>query len=295
MSFGKDVSRGLTGNPGSDIERGTCLSVDWATGLVTVNIAGGRRVLRMAGPVPTPGDQVWVGTFGGIPLCLGPLPKASTGTVLSAPAGGKVAVKTDDGGEWSLPYNFDHATFAAQQRVAIDWDSGTVAYRLSSDPTIVAEVIAPTPPASAASSTVTREFAPTGSGSFYTRTGTWTKNDVWCSDTLIGCYFYGTQIADTIPDNARIDAVTLHVAETTNSYPSSLATFGTHGLSGRTGAPAVSNAIAVPNGSGGKSLPTSFGDALKTGAQLGIGTNRGGLHVFGTAPNSGRLVITYTT
>lgn len=295
MSLGKDVSLGLGENPGSSVERGTCVSVDWAAGLTTVNIAGGRRVLRMAGPAPTPGDQVWVATLGGIPLCLGPLPRASTGTIQAAPAGGKIAVRSDDGGDYVLPYNFDHAAFAAGQRVALDWDSATVAYRLSSDPTIVTEVVAPTPPASAANSTVTREFAPTGSGSYYTRSGTWTKNDVWCSDTLIGCYFYGTQIADTIPDGARIDAVTLHVTETTNSYPSSLATFGTHGLAGRNGAPTVSNAVTVPNGSGGKSLPTSFGDSLKNGSQLGIGTNRGGLHVFGTAPNSGRLAITYTT
>lgn len=270
-------------------ERGTCVSIDWPSGLVTVNIGGGQQAMPMAGLAPAVGDQVWVAYLAGEPLCIGPLAKSAQGTITSGPNAGKVGVRGDDGGVYSLPFNFDHAAFATGQRVAIDWQSGSVAYRLSSDSTIVAPV---TPPPVAAQRQ-TREFVPTGSGSFYSSSGTWTKNDVWCSDTLLGCYFYGTQIADTIPDTATIVSVTLNVTETTNRFPSALATIGTHGLTGRTGAPTIANAVPVPNGSGSKSLPTAFGDRLKTGEQLGLGTNHGGLHVYAVAPDSGRLIITY--
>lgn len=293
MTLGETAGKsvGQAERQGSSLERGTCVAINWATGFVTVNIGGGERVMPMMWAGPAVSDQVWVANLGGQPVCLGPLPKAAVGTVQSAPANGKVTVKGDDGLISTLPYN-DAVTFAAQQRVAIDWDSQSVAYKLASDAPVVVPVVPE--PVAPGPQRQTREFAPNGSGSFYGQSGTWTKDDVWCSDTLIGCYFYDG-IADTIPDTARIDAVQLAVTETQNSYPSSLATFGTHTLTGRNGSPAVSGAVAVSRGSGTKDLPTSFGDALKTGAARGIGTNHGGLHRFATASaGSGRLFITYT-
>jgi len=293
MGLGKSVGSGLgdADRQGSSLERGTCISLDWLAGFATVNIGGGVRKMPMLGAGPAVGDQVWVANLAGQPVCLGPLPKAAVGTIQSAPAAGKVTVKGDDGLLSTLPYN-DAVTFAAQQRVAIDWDSQSIAYKLASDAPVVVPVVPD--PVVAGPQQQTREFAPTGSGSYFASTGSWTKDDVWCSDSLIGCYFYAG-IADTIPDNAVINAVRIALTETQNSYPSSLATLGTHGLTGRTGAPAVSGAVAVPGGSGTKDLPTSFGDALKIGAARGIGTNRGGLHRFATASaGSGRLFITYT-
>jgi len=290
MSLGQEL--GKKGDPGSGLERGTCATVDWKTGLVEVNLGGGRKVMPMVGTAPSVNDQVWVATLAGQPVCLGALAKSSLGTIERGPAGGKLTVKGDDGLVSTLPFNFDHAAFAAGQRVAIDWPSGTVSYRLSSDPTIEPPA-APAPPAAVSGGQKSVEFAPIDSGSFWQGNGTWSKQDVWCTDSYLGAYFY-EGIADSIPDTSKILSVRLAVTETENRFPASLATFGTHALAGKTGAPVISGAVSVSAGSGSKDLPTAIGDALKTGAARGIGTNHGGYHRFGTAASgSGRLFITY--
>src|SRR5690606_30652751 len=104
--------------------------------------------------------------------------------------------------------------------------------------------------------------------------------EVRCSSGNIGAWFYGSTIADTIPDGAKISRVQLYVNEFYNQFPSSLATIGLHALAAKAGAPSVSSPVTISAGSGWKDLPTSFGDALKTGAKLGVGTAEGGYHKF---------------
>jgi hypothetical protein len=290
MSLGRQL--GEQGDPASGLERGMCAAVDWKSGLVEVNIGGGSKRMPMVGTAPAVNDQVWVATLAGQPVCLGSLAKASLGTVERGPSGGKLTVKGDDGLVSNLPYNFDHAPFAAGQRVALDWPSGTVMYRLSSDPTIEPPA-APAPPAAVSAGEKSVEFAPVDSGSFWQTNGSWSKQDVWCTDSYLGAYFY-EGIADSIPDTAKITGIRMALNETENRFPGSVATFGTHTLAGKSGAPVISGAVGVSAGSGSKTLPLTFGDALKTGAARGIGTNHGGYHRFGTAASgSGRLFITY--
>jgi hypothetical protein len=290
MGLGRAL--GELGDPEAALSRGTCVSLDWTTGLVEVNLGGGIKRMPMVGTGPMVGDQVWVASLAGQPVCLGSLPKSALGTIIAEPVGGKVQVRGDDQVVSTLPFNYDHEPFGVNQRVAIDWQSGTVEYRLSSDATIMPPA-APAPPAAATEGPKTVEFSPVDSGSFWQSGGSWAKADVWCTDSYLGAYFYAG-IADTIPDTAQITAVRLSVVETENRFPSSRATFGTHNLGGKSGAPVISNAVAVPAGSGTWPLPTSIGDALKTGAARGIGTNHGGYHRFGTAASgSGRLFITY--
>jgi hypothetical protein len=290
VSLGRTL--GAVPDPGASLTRGQCTALDWETGLVEVNFGGGVKRMPMLGTGPMVGDQVWVASLAGQPVCLGPLPKSALGTIVAEPADGKVQVKGDDGIVSTIPFNYDHQPLGVNQRVAIDWQSGSVSYRLSSDSTIMPPV-PPAPPAAATEGQKTVEFAPIDSGSFWQSSKAWAKTDVWCTDSYLGAYFY-EGIADTIPDTAEIISTRIAVVETENRYPSSLATFGTHALAGKTGAPAISNAMPVHTGSGTKDLSKAIGDALKTGAARGIGTNHGGYHRYGTASSgSGRLFITY--
>jgi hypothetical protein len=93
-----------------------------------------------------------------------------------------------------------------------------------------------------------------------------------------------------------ITAIAVFVDETTNYYPGSLATIGTHGLPGKSGAPITGDAVPISAGSGWKPLPNAFGGVLATGSAYGLATDHGGFHIF--APkgvgNSGALTINWT-
>lgn len=136
-----------------------------------------------------------------------------------------------------------------------------------------------------------RQFRATDSGSY--QSGTWNKDQVWCSSSNIGAWFY-PDIDKSIPDGATILSVRVYVPEFYNQFPTSLATIGLHNLSSKSGAPSVTGAVTIKAGAGWKKLPTSFGDALKDGTRKGLGTDHGGYHKFRSRSedsNSGLLEI----
>jgi hypothetical protein len=265
---------------------------------VTVNLAGGHvPVLCAGGQFPAVGDSVMVLQIGKTFVCMGALPKPAHGVVVAAASGGRVQVKADDNITYSMNYNHLY-TPAVNDHVKLDWDliGGYVVGPLATAPTGDPNIILPTGPGNGGGGVTSHSatFNPTDSGTW--NGSSYFTNQVYCGDSTLGAYFYGTQIADSIPDGATITGVAVYLDELTNYYPGSLATIGTHGLTGKSGAPTTGNAVGVSAGSGWKGLPTSFGDVLKTGAAFGLATDHGGYHIF--APkgvgNSGALTINWT-
>jgi hypothetical protein len=266
----------------STLTRALCTAFDPATGMAVFNINGGTQAAPVVGFPPSVGWEAWLIYVASQPLCLGPVYRSPWGVVAAEPAGGKVEVSGDDGRTYVLPYA-DSLELAAADRVAIDWASGVVMVEPASE-SVPADVIQPP---GATGEVRTWNFFPRDSGSYGS---SWFTTSVFSSDSNVGVFFYDG-IADTIPDSAEIISVSLHLSATRSEGADP--TIGLHSEAGKGGAPTVSAAVAVPGGTGDKSLPTSFGDALKTGATLGVGTNHGGYHVFAPAnvDNSGALTI----
>jgi hypothetical protein len=267
-------------------EIGVCVSIVWVDSLVRVNLGGGVVDMPMAGALPAPGDRVWIAFLGNQPVCLGPIPKPTTGTIASAPVDGKVQIEGDDEVTYTVTYNNVY-TPDAGDRVAIDWSvpGGFVLGRLSSDAVLD---VPPAPPAPSAPTTNEATFNPIDSGTYGSR---WQSTDVWASDTTLGAYFYGGQIASTIPDHAVIEAISLFVVSyyDLGNRPN----VGVHTSPTKGGAPAFAATTPTAAGTGWKPLPPDWGEALKTGAVAGVGFAHGGYHKFRPAgyANSGALAI----
>ncbi len=273
---------------------GVCDSIDWTNGLANVFVGKGKISVPMVGAAPpVPQWQCHIAWIGQQAVCLGPVPRSMTGTVSTAPAGGILGFTGDDGFTKSIAYD-STITFAINDRILVDWSSGGLAVaKLSADPvTLDPTVIAP--PVVAPGGVKSLTFIPNNSGTWSQAYSKWQSNEVWCSDTTIGCWFYAG-IADTIPDGAVIEEIRVYVDayQTTGNSP----TIGGHTLLTPSGAPSVTNAATVPGGTGWKTLPTSLGDRLKTGAAKGLGTNHGGYHKWRPARvnNSGALYIRWRT
>ena len=259
-----------------------------ADGTVKVDFGDGAVTILSAGvSEPLPGKSVRVIRIDDLAIMLGlSVPVSGIGVVTSA--GSPLLTVTTSAGSLQLPRISSYSAVVGDA-VLIDWDAGGVVIgKVSAVPagTYVPPTVDPTD--------FSVEFRATDSGTYG---GSWSQNDVWCSDSNLGAWFYGTAIADTIPDSATISRIQIYLPEFYNAYPSSLATLGVHSLAAKTGAPAVSGAFAVAGGAGWRDLPTNYADLLKTGAALGIGTNHGGYHKYSgraSDANSGLLRIDWT-
>jgi hypothetical protein len=281
----------------SRMEVGVCTDLNWGEYLATVSIGGGVVDMPMAGPAPTVGDKVWVAFLGNQPLCVGPIPRPSTGTVRSDPVDGKVDVVADNGTLYGgLSYDNTY-TPAPDHRVALDWSiqNGYIQGRLSSDPLLLVPPPPPvTPPVAPSGGPKDATFNPTESGTW--NGSRWWLDEVWCSDSTIGAYFYGEQVSSTIPDDATIDEIRVYVDA---FYTSGRApTLGLHDIGNKTGVPSnVIGTMEIAGGSGWKVLPTGWGDQMKLGARLGFATQHGGYHKWSPAGvnNSGALYVKWHT
>lgn len=264
--------------------RGLCVSVDAASGMGVFNINGGEQMMPLIG-TPSIGWEAWILYVGPQPFCVGPVWRSPWGVVAEAPASGRVAVTGDDGRAYpNLPYS-SPLELTVGDRVVMDWDSQTVIMEPAAE-TVDGDTSGPQQPPQGPQ---TRTFFPTGSGSYGSR---WFTDQVYSSDSNLGLFFYAG-IASTIPDDATILSVVIHLeaSQVSGGDP----TFGLHTLADKSSAPTVTSAIAVAPGSGDRELPPAFGDALKTGAALGVGTNHGGYHIYlpANVANCGALTITY--
>lgn len=281
----------------SSLKQGTCVSINWVTGMAMVNVTGGTVPMPMAGTPPIPNAKCWIGFLGNQPICLGAVARPSLATVSGSPSGGIVRVTGDDGQSYMVAYNAA-LTPASPTRVLVDWASGgTILCAVSADPVTGTPVEVPI---IGGGGTQSRVFNPVSSGtqngSGNSGAGSFWTSQVYCGDTTLGGFFYGDQIAGTVPDGAHIvpGSVQVYVdaLRTSGGSPS----IGVHSLSGRAGVLTVDNPVTVAGGTGWKTLPDSFGDQLKTGARKGVGTRHGGYHIWSPAGsnNSGALRLSWT-
>lgn len=273
VSAAEKTTQTLATIPSLDIAVGRFVAIG-ADGSMQVDFGSGAVACLAGGTfAPNPGDSVrCLATSAGTVVLGLSRPRRSTGTVKSLAA--PLVTVTTSIGDVAMPYLSSYAPVVGHL-VAINWTAGGIVLgqvTAAPDGITPGPGPGPTPPAD-----YSVDFISADSGSYGT---SWFTNDVYCSASNIGAWFYGTTIADTIPDAALILSVSVYVTEFYNQFPSSLATIGTHPLTGKAGVPVVSNAITISAGTGWKSLPASFGDLLKTGAAKGVGTNHGGYHKF---------------
>jgi hypothetical protein len=266
--------------------------VDFGQGAVTVAASGLYD--------PKPGTTVRVIQVNERTVILGPAVSRSALAEVLATGTPYLTISSATGvdGEELLPYL---ETYTATDPpvvgdvVVVDWSSEVILGRVSNIPT---PTYSPPPPPTGSGGRRTNQFVATDSGTYYVPGATWNKNDVYVVGTgnNIGAWFYGTSIGDTIPDNAPIWRVEIYLPEAWNKHPETWTQLGLHGDMVKGGAPGVSSLAAVSPGFGWRDLPTSFGDALKTGVKRGIGSGASGEALYtGRASDgfSGMLRIEY--
>lgn len=209
-------------------------------GLLALVDMGDQRVpVVFATPwVPEVNEPVFVDTIDGVSRLIGPTaPKPGLGVVQTV-SGDFVTVLTDFG-TFSMPYAaaVDGAPPSSGDAVGIDWSSGAKAYRLSTSP----DPVPPPPPPSGGGPTVqSMVFRPVDAGSIR-KTGAngWWNARPWNSPSNYGCVFYGTQMRDTIPDNAEFLGLEIFLTWAVRRWPGTLR-WGTHPDAYKGGLPAVS-------------------------------------------------------
>lgn len=268
---GDATARKLRGLAALGFPVGTFVSTN-TDGTVNIDFGNGPVSCQSASLFqPLPGDSVQCLQSGSMTMMIGPSSARSAIGVVVAGGSPQITVMTSIGSR-QMFYNPAY-TPTVSDTVLIDWASGGVVIGKTSG----VPAGSYTPPATSPHAFQV-DFAANDSGTYYVPNGAYNQTDVWCTSTgnNRGAWFYGTTIADTIPDGATITLVEAFLPEFFNEFPSSLALIGLHTLVSKSGAPTISSAVSVPRGAGWVSLPTSFGDALKTGSMKGIGTGSSG-------------------
>lgn len=241
-------------------------------GTVMVDFGEGPVQVYSAGfYTPLPGDSVRVIKLDTFTLMLGPVVQDPAYGRVTATGTPKLTVQYADGSTEMLFYmSSAYPSPAVNDDVKIDRASGSMIMgKVTGVP--VSGYLPPLAPVGAPKSFAV-DFRATDSGSYDHSYGSWFQNDVWASVHANGVWFYGSTIADTIPDGATITAVRMYAPEFyTVGGPTAI---GTHTLTSKSAPPTVSSAVTVTGG-GWLTLPTSFGDVLKTGTAWGVGTITG--------------------
>lgn len=279
----------------SDLKVGTCLAIDWVAGTANVNVAGATVDLPMVGLPPIVGARCWVGYLAGRPLVLGAVPRSPFATVNGTPSGGLTAVLADDGETYPVTYD-TRDTITIGLRVHVDWDCGGMIIGFPAADPYTGQ---PVPSGGGTVPKTTRKtvtFSPawsgTTNGTELTGSGSWGSSNVWCGDSTLGAYGFGNQIDSTIPDAATIVSGYITLGIDGSDYGDG-PHLGTHALSSRSGVLSVGNVFSISSGGGRKTLNATVLNALKTGAARGIATAHGGFHIYGAAPGSGAITITW--
>lgn len=273
----------------AETAEGQVTAVSWSSRAVTVDVGGVVQPMRWEGTAPSVGDRVRVKWAGGQPFCSA-VHGAALGTV-DVVGSNVVTVTGDDGGSYTYPHEFG-ASFSVGQRVAMDHDAEVVLFRLSTDPAAKVPVETATPPDRG---TTSQTFYPTDSANWWATGGRWDAPFAEVSVSRSAFYFYGTQIADTIPNSATVVSASLQLREVWDRVPGVASLVGTHGAASRPGsAPALSGATAV-DGSGSWDI-TGLATALKNGTAFGVGMAQNtGWRQFDSYARSGAITVTWQT
>lgn len=227
---------------------------------------------------PIVGDRVRLLQVGKQTLMLGTVQQRSTQGRVNAVNSPKCDIEYPPGSGVIEPMSMPKgATPQVGDLVVINW-FGEAARTVTAIVSSQSEQPKPPAPGGQPVQTSFRQtFTAADSGSF--QNGRWWTNLVYASTSNKSAFFYGTKIADTIPDNASIDALRVYLSPTRNS--GNQPRIGTHGYTSNPGtAPTINNLVSLPNASGWVDLPLSFGDALKSGAQWGVGFDGAGYAIF---------------
>lgn len=259
-------------------------------GAAVVQMADSRFVAETAtGYVPQPNERVLILSVGERHLMFAARALPGTGTVLTT-AGNRVSVQTTTG-TVTVPYV--GATPTSGDLVGISWSEiPYVIGKLSTSPPPPAPIPDPTVKTSRSAT-----FMVTDTGSHNVGSGNYWQQQPWASDTTYGGWFYGTQIADTIPADAEFVSLEFYVSW--QSRFGSSPNFGLHPLLGKSGQLSFTGVTAwSPNG-GWQTPPdpASWFNALKAGGgRRGVGLSHGGYNRFSSRAQdamTGALRITW--
>lgn len=301
---------------------GTFLNMDGAKAICS--LWGGQIETTFASTIaPSPGDSVRIELRDGAYVLTGPSrPKSMRGTVTDVTAvpvlpppeqmydseGNPLPLPPApeplpddvarcmveiDGVKYPLPYDTNY-TPKVGDIVAVQWgfDGGLVQGAVSMKPPPPPPVV-PAPPV--------QQFNPgpfTATGSDSWQNGSYNKGGrVWSSDSVRGIFLYGSKIADTIPDDARINYVRLYLdPESTYGDPANLRLHSNTSFGSGPAWQGASWPLSPPGGPDWVQIPNWFGEWLRSNAG-GVGFDTGGYHIFRsitTNPMSGALDINYT-
>lgn len=273
----------------TDSREAVCVSVDWPAQLAVVNVGGVERVMPWAGPAPWPGDTVRVVTAGQVPVCW-VTHGSPMGTVLSA-SSELATVAGDDGRTYAYPFRVGDA-LAPGDRVRLDHVGRMVLGEYTDEPPGIEYVTPAAPPAASGGS---RTFYPTDSGNYYLGTS-YKSQYVEVSSQRSAFYWYGRQIANSIPDGATVTIARLKLVELWDKATLAASHLGTHAdpsAAHGPSAPTLSGSIDVTSGGTINILP--FAAALRDGDAFGVGFALGyGWRRFDTGARSGAIYMEWS-
>lgn len=283
----RDLSKLRAGR--SDFADALCVDVDWVQRLATVNVGGADQIMSWSGDAPWPGDRVRVLTLGQKPVCV-VQHGSPIGTVVSATSS-LATVLGDDGVTYAYPYRVGDALVPGD-RVRLDHAGRAVLLEYTAEPPGSEYDPPPAPPSAVITS---RSFYPTDATNY--RFGSPTDSPfAEVSVNRAAYYWYGTQIASTIPDGATVTLARLNLVEVWDELPSVVSRLGRHASAGtvRTAAPpALTGAIELSGGGAINILP--FAAALAAGDAHGVGFYAGfGWRRFDAAARSGSIYMEWS-
>lgn len=168
--------------------------------LAVVDVGDGGRIkvdFKNGQYRPEINEAVWVFFYDGKPFLEGPVePKPGQGVVVTV--GSATALVATDIGDKRVTIPFG-ATLSSGDTVKLYWSEG--GHILS---VLTAATPPPTPPAPGTGETKLIEFKAIDSAQYYLPLNKLQSNYPRASDSISGAFFYGTQIADTIPDTATV-------------------------------------------------------------------------------------------
>lgn len=169
---------------------------------------------------------------------LGPsAPKPGRGIVTTVT--GDLATVTTEFGDYRMPYGPPGEPPTSGDSVAIIWP-GPSAVKLSTSP----DPVEP-PPNPGGGDTGPQEYKlevrAVDTGSIAKSGGDWWQARPWNSPSNFGCWFYGTTLADSIPDDAQFVSLEIYLSWARHRWDNVLR-WGSHTLPWKSGRPNVAGA-----------------------------------------------------
>jgi len=197
-----------------------------------------------------------------------------TGIVTVAANGTVATIVDDDGIAYTLPYQTASPPVLGDE-MQITWTikGGIIQGKVTPLPTPNTPF---TPPAGSGGAFHPAPFTAIGSGSFGSR---WFTNDVYSSASNQGAFFFGSKVADTIPDSAAITLARIFLNPRSTSGAAPILQVHTSPTQPGGAVAFVGSGYALPARSGWVDIPLSMIDLMKTGA-YGLGFNHGGYSIF---------------